>query len=498
MLTNRRWLPSSSLAFWISVGGVVVGTAAGVLAGANPLYLGLILGTVIVFVYFFADFERAVLGLLILRSSLDIFSEQGVPAAFAIGVDALTLLYVVLRLLTGQRVKTDQFWWFFAGWVGLQGLWVILLPLGGLGFDASYLPVSIREWARIFSWLMVYLLVMQLKDRIPPMRVVNALFLSLVLPLIAALLQVILPPSLLPSFLAYRAIAFTNIEGASRINGTLGHSNTFATFLLLFIGLTYWQLGQAKQRWPWLLLLGALTFFLASTKALVATIMIAAFVLALIIPRLTPLRLIGGILLVAVVVGFFASTEFGRERLAEISYTPLLNPDLDLSRAILLYNSVEEYRNSFNWRLAAWTSLLQSWRHFPILGYGLGTTTYVGYIRAYAHNDYVRALVEGGIVGFIMFLLFLGTHFSRLTRLFLSMPEGSSLKSLCSVLLAVLLALAIGMSSENIWSHTTLFFYWSALNAVVGWNWNQTQTPKNTGASESELSCCPNLMSTPI
>ncbi len=492
MLTNKRWLPSSNLAFWISVAGVVVGTAAGVLAGAQPLYLGLILGAVIVFVYFFADFERAVLGLLILRSSLDIFSEQEVPAVFAIGLDALTILYVVLRLLTGQRVKTDKFWWFFAGWVGLQGLWVILLPLGGLGFDGSYLPVSIREWVRIFSWLMVYLLVIQLKDRMPPTRVINALFLSLVLPLIAALLQVILPPSLLPSFLAYRAIAFTDIEGASRINGTLGHSNTFSTFLLLFIGLTCWQLGQAKRRWPWLLLLGALTFFLASTKALAATIMIAVFVLALIIPRLTPLRLIGGILLFAAVVGFFASTEFGRERLAELSYTPLLNPDLDLSRVILLYNSgQEEYRNSFNWRLGLWTSLLQSWRHFPILGYGLGTTTYVGYIRAYAHNDYVRALVEGGIVGFIMFLVFLGVHFLRLTRLFLSLPEGSSLKRLCSVLLAILLALAIGMISENIWSHTTLFFYWSALNAVIGWNWKHTRTSKNIENSEFELHCLP-------
>lgn len=162
--------PASRLNFWVGVGGVVVGTVAGVLAGAKPLYLGLALGAAMVVVYFFADFERAVLGLLLLRSSLDVFSEQQLPAVLALGIDALTLLYVTVLLLTGRTVNTDGFWWFFAGWVMLQGLWPILCALGGLGLGSSVLADSIREWARLFSWLMLYLLVMQLKDRLPPRR----------------------------------------------------------------------------------------------------------------------------------------------------------------------------------------------------------------------------------------------------------------------------------------------------------------------------------------
>lgn len=134
----NSWAPSSRLAFWVGVGGVVVGIAAGWLAGAKPLYLGLVLGAVAVVIYFFADFERAVLGLLILRSSIDSFIAQQLPAAFALGLDALTLLYVTVMLLTRQNVRTDRFWWFFAGWWVLQGLWVILLPLGGWGWMLSF------------------------------------------------------------------------------------------------------------------------------------------------------------------------------------------------------------------------------------------------------------------------------------------------------------------------------------------------------------------------
>ena len=142
MLTSRPRLPSSRLAFWLSVGGVLVGLVAGFLAGAQPLYLGLAIGSVIAVVCFFAYFKQTILALLILRSSLDTFSAQQIPAAFAIGLDALALLYVTIMLLTGQTLRTDKFWWFFAGWVMLQSLWLVLMLLGGLG-PVSYTHLTL-------------------------------------------------------------------------------------------------------------------------------------------------------------------------------------------------------------------------------------------------------------------------------------------------------------------------------------------------------------------
>ncbi|NEQ62696.1 MAG: O-antigen ligase family protein [Moorea sp. SIO4A1] len=475
MQIHNPWHRSSALTFWLGLAGVPIGLAVGLLAGTQPRLLGLGLVAVAVMVYFFARFEQAVLGLLILRSCLDPFSDQQVPAAFAIGLDGLTLLYVTVMLLRGQTVRTDKFWWFFAGWVMLQGLWVILLPLGGLGLDASFLLGSIREWIRLFSWLMVYLLVMQLKDRLPPKQVVYGLFWALLLPVTVALLQMLLP-SVLPPFFAPHGGHSTGIEEVSRIKGTIGHPNGFVTWLLLFMGLTYWRLTQSNPRWIWMLLLGLLTLLYVSTKALFGLMMLGTFIVVLIAPRLSIVNLIGGIVVFVGIIILFGSSEFGQERLGSIAQTPLGNPDIDIWKAILLSKGDG---NSFNWRLAQWTYLLEQWKHFPILGYGLGTNKLISSNGLEPHNDYIRALVEGGIVGLVTWLVFLGVQVGRLVQLFRQASPGSGQGTLCLAMLAILLAVPVGMITENIWSHTTLFFYWYTLLAVVGWNWDDLPPSKS-------------------
>jgi O-antigen ligase len=467
--TNQRYI---YLAVGIALAGAVLGFAGGVVTGIQPLYMGLGIGVVLVLIYFFASFPQAVLMLLIVRCSIDIFSKQQIPSALAIGVDILTLLYVGLQLLQRKKVQTDAFWWFFAGWVLLQAIWVILLPLGGLGFDNAYLGSSVREWVRLFSWLMVYLLVMQLKDQIEPEAMLSQLLLGLIPPLTLAFLQMVVP-SILPPLLSADAggeIQAISSGDESRIRGTLGHPNGFATYLLLFIGLTWWKLGNAKQRLPWLMLLGVLAMFFVSTKALFSLMMLTVFVLVLIAPRLDLFKIIGGIIFLVFVIGLFASTPFGQERLATLANTPLFNPDIDVSRAILL---AKGDNNSFNWRLGQWTYLLEQWQQYPLLGYGLGLSVFVSTNQLLPHNDYVRALVDGGIIGLITFIIFFLVQGVWLLRLIKSPLISHSQKRLCEILLALLAAIPVGMITENIWSHTTLFFYWWTIFAIAGWEWKQ-------------------------
>ncbi len=469
-----NWTPSSRLSFWVGVGGVVVGITAGVFAGANPLCLGLVVGAVAVVVYFFANFEQTVLGLLILRSSLDIFTFQQIPAVFGIGLDVLTLLYVTVLLLTGRPVRTDWFWWFFAGWLTFQGFWLILLPLGGLGLNTLFLPASIREWLRLFSWLMVYLLVMQLKDQLHPKQIISLMLLSLIPPVTVALLQIFLP-SVLPPVLLLGISDLNSVVSNSRIQGTFGHPNSFAVYLLLFIGLAWWKLGQTQHRWFWLLLLGLLAFLLVGTKTLVALVMLGVLVLVLTARRLNLPNLISGVLLFALVLVLFANTELGQQRLSSLADTPLLNPEIDTSRAILL--STSDY-NSFNWRIAQWTELLQAWQQFPLLGYGLGLSMSVSANHFLPHNDYIRALVEQGLVGLVILLSMIGVQGVRLVQLLRRAPCGSAQHNLCLILLAILIGTFIGMLTENIWSCTAFFFYWWSLVAVAGWDW-KLQTSNN-------------------
>jgi O-antigen ligase len=470
MGTHQSSNRSTHLGIFIGLLGIGVGVVMGFLVGTKPLYPILALCAVPFLFFFFARFEQAVIGLLVLRSSLDAFSSFQLPAVFAIALDALTILYVTVKLLVGQPVKVDKFWWFFISWLIIQSLWVVLLPLGGLGLGTPFLSEAIREWVRLLTWALVYLLVMQLKDKISPKKFISGLFLSLIIPVTVAFLQMSVP-SLLPPMLSIGGGGgFSALAEGARIRGTFGMANTFVTFLLLFIGLTWWKLKWVQHRWRWLVLLSVLTFLFVSTKSLFSLMMLAIFVLVVIAPRLNLLNLTGGILLFGIVVILFASSEFGQQRLASIANTPLLNPDIDVSRAILLSQGDH---NSFNWRLSQWNLLLNRWQEHPFLGYGLGLSVQVAGNGFLPHNDYIRALIEGGIVGFITYIGFFFAQAIRLIQLMCQTPRNDRQYELCFIMLAILASLPIGMITENIWSHTTFFFYWWALFAVLGWNWSE-------------------------
>ncbi len=475
MLKLEEYRRSSNLAVSLGLLAVPLAAVMALLFGLNPLYIGGGFVGIAVCIAFFTHFEQTVLGLLILRSFLDLFSKQQVPAIFGTAIISLSLIYIIKQILTRQRILTDKFLWFFALWVVLQGLWVVLLPLGAFDASADAFPTALREWVRLSSWVSVYFLITQLREQTPPQRVVNALFIGLIPPLVVAAIQIIIPPSLLPSFLVFETSGI--FETGSRISGSLGHPNTFGVFLLFFVGLTVWRWQQSAQSIKWLLLLGALVAFISSTKAIAGLAMLFVLVPLLIAPRLKASTLFGGVILLVVSLVVFTSTDFGRERLASLSETPLLNPDIDPSVSILTswYD-----RNSFNWRIAQWTFLLQAWQQSPILGNGLATSPSLTVLGNFAHNDYIRALAEGGILGLFLFILFLGGQFLRLMKVARLAPPNSKQRGFCLTLMAILVVLCIGMLTENIWTHTTTFFYWWAASAIAEWNWDTPQESEDS------------------
>jgi O-antigen ligase len=473
MLTDNATNQLPRHVIWIGLLAIVLGMGAGFLAGAKPLFLGLAIVAIGTIVAFFARFEQVLLGLLVFRSAIDCFVVWQLPAAFAIGLDGLAILYVVVQLLSRQTIQTDKFLYLFVGWILVEGLWVVLLPLGGLGLDGAYLSDSLREWIRLASWGVVYFLILQLKGRIPPEQVITTLFWSLLIPLTVALLQIVAPSVLFGELSMNGDSANAIAEESSRIHGTMGHPNGLATHIFLFIGLTWWKLGQAKARLPWLLLLGVLVFFFVGTKALFSLMMLAVFFAVLLIPRLSLLNLVGTIAVFGVVIALFGSTEFGQERLGSIAQTPLLNPDIDISRAILLQQGDN---NSFNWRIAQWYMLLGRWQDYPILGHGLGLSVQVAGNGFLPHNDYIRFLVEGGIVGLATTLSLFVAQGVRLMQFMQSTAKNSAKHSLSLFMLAMLFAILVGMLTENIWGHTMLFFYWWTIFAVLGWDWDEAKS----------------------
>ncbi|MEO1377926.1 MAG: O-antigen ligase family protein [Cyanobacteria bacterium J06635_10] len=125
--------------------------------------------------------------------------------------------------------------------------------------------------------------------------------------------------------------------------------------------------------------------------------------------------------------------------------------------------------NSANWRIAQWTFLIDAWKQSPLLGYGLGTSKFITIEQNYAHNDYLRFLAEGGILGLISFMVFLVVKMLRLIQCLLTSPVLSPRRRLSFIMIAIFVAILVGMASDNVWTHTTLFFYWYLLLAVLGW-----------------------------
>ncbi len=468
-----------SLPLWGSLLGLVMGGLLGFVTGFDPIIASGIVGLIgLGLTGLSVRFEHIVLALLILRVVIDGFSALQLPAIFGIGLDCLTLLYLTIQLFKRQRIYTDWFLWVLIGWWLLQGMWVALLPIGGLGFNGELLEVANREWIRLLTWVMFYLLALQMRGRIHPEKAIRILFFSLVAPLTVAVLQAV-APSLLPPQLTVDAGTGGELGGSGiRLRGTIGHENGFVTYLFLFINLTFWKVEQIKfpvKAW-WLGLLGILSAFYVAAKALYSLPMLAVSILVRISTRLTPLKLFGGLFFIGCVIVLFASSEFGQSRLGSIGQTPLLNHDIDIPKAIFFSKADN---NSFNWRIAYWTNLLTRLEPYQVLGFGLGTAQSVDpTVGLLPHNDYVRAYVEGGMVGFGVYAALFGTQVARVVQLIRHSRVGSVHRQFCWTLLAFLLGLPIGMLTENVWSHTLLFSLWYTLLAIGSFDWyTSPETP---------------------
>jgi O-antigen ligase len=445
---------------FILLASVVMGIAA----ATKPQML--ILGVVAAFgiVLLLKKFEFSILSLLIIRSCLDPFSKYQLASVLALVIDAITICYVLGCLLLHKKIKSD--WWmiFILCWILLTALWPLATFLGWLPKESEALSLGIREWIRVASYGAIYTLVMQLRDRIPGQKLLSYLLLSLVVPVSVAFGQLYFPAFL--TSIWYELRPFEEL-GHTRIYGTLGHPNTFAAYLLLMGSLSWWKYRSTAHK-RWLALLGVLAFVYLKTNSLAGIAMVLVLIAVLGLPRLSFKSFALGILAITLALGIFISTDVGRERIDTLQQTPLLNGDFSISKAINL-SYVDG--NSFSWRIAQWSYLIKAWEHAPLFGYGLGTTELLTPFHNGAHNDFIRALAETGLIGLFMFLVLWTALFVRIADVWRQAPPGSSRKELCLVMLAVYAAITVGMTTEHYWQTTAFYFYWFTIIAVAGWKW---------------------------
>lgn len=433
----------------------------GITIALNPLNALIVLGGSIIFISFFIFPQIVIPLLLITRSSLDIFTDIGFPIGPMIfNVPSITSLFLLvgggLYILFEGAVKKGLFLnnvgKIFLWWVLILPLWIVVscfhFGIGGGLFAA-------REWVRLASLFMIYILVYQLSQRIGYKKIVNYLLWALPIPLASGLYQIVTSTGI-------------KVSGINRVYGTLAHPNSFAFFLVIFIGLTLWKMRFSQMRLIWLALLATEALILINTFSINGIIMLLTMSAILMCKTLKAKRRFLIFTFALIVLISFSFSNYGKKRLNEISQTG------NIIQIIGTGKTVGE--GSMAWRALNWHLLLEKWSQRPVFGYGLSATVdLVSPLKNVPHNDYLRFLVETGIVGLCMFLFLLTAAGNELWKLYKSFKvEDPELSYLLLVVFSLYIAWVIGSISDNFITATSVQYYlWAFFAALMATKKNQ-------------------------
>lgn len=394
--------------------------------------------------------EYAFLALLVVRSFSEAFPELVLP----VGPLPVTLSALVMLLMSGVGLLYLSLLWFrrdwavdrlslyFLAWVLSLAPWVYVAAaewgLSGLS--------GAREWVRLLSLVLLYLVVWEIARRRGPERVINACLLALPVPLVLTHYQLLVAPQ-------------------ARAFATTVHPNNLAAFYVVMIALTVWKLAQPDQslraRLGWGGLLLVVLVAIIAPISSNAWLMLAVFLGALLVvinERKLRLAALGiGVGFLIVFLGLFVS---GHQRI-----------QAEVWQVVSLFGvEVPGWKGgtgTIGFRFEMWRELSGVWVQNPIRGYGLNSTLLLNpaSVGKAAHGDYVRYLVEAGIFGLIFFVLFQIVGGRELFRLAREAPV--SYRWLAGIGFALFVAWVVGSVGDNLISYTVFHVYFWSLLACV-------------------------------
>jgi hypothetical protein len=202
-----------------------------------------------------------------------------------------------------------------------------------------------------------------------------------------------------------------DIAGELRSYGTFAHPDSAAMFFAIAAAASLWRyLDDGRRRFD-ALLTALFVAALLTTLSLDGLITLIAMLMAYgaLRPGAFRARLIPWAIAGLAALTFFA-TPVGSRRITNESSTSLRTAERG------------EANSSLAWRLNKWKTLLPEWERSPVVGRGLGTTVTGRRIpgNQFAgeapHDEYVRYLVETGVVGLAILLWALTILTRRLVR----------------------------------------------------------------------------------
>jgi O-antigen ligase len=305
---------------------------------------------------------------------------------------------------------------------------------------------TIREGVRETSIVAVALIVYNSRRAISIATAVRIVQFAGVLAAIVALQQLATHSGLL-------------IEGEIRSNGTFVHPDGAAMFFAIGTVASLWRYLDAGRRRLDALLAA---IFAAATISTFSLTGLAALVLMLMtLGALRPGSFkvkFSAFAIPIVILAAFLATPLGSERIAEQSSTELTTAHK---------NGAEN--TSLAWRFYKWGLLLEEWEQAPFLGKGLGTTVALEgtikneKIEKVPHNEYLRYLLETGVIGLALLLAALVVLIRRLAiRRTAAGPAGAA-----ALGIAIIAGCLLDAAADNTILYTTTGYAVAIIVAAV-------------------------------
>jgi len=386
--------------------------------------------------------------ILALRSSLDIFTDIGIPlAGMKLNIPSLLGIFIIISggiyLLSKRRVGFPTIAFIYSIWLTslIPFIFVGIFHFGLTGI------MGVREWIRLFTVFMVFILTFNLVNETNQRKYLNLIFCSLIIPLAVGYYQIVFQQGAISGLTVHR------------IYGTLSRPSHYSYYLVLFAALTYWKF-RTTRKWRWLVLLIIELIALMATVCLTGYLMLAALIICLLFTEKKGRQVAVILIVLILAVVLFMSPNFQKrwEKMREVDVTKVLKE--------------KRSTESFTWRILNWYYLVSVWEERPYCGYGLQTTVLVnpmktgtgsGYV---AHGDIIAYLVETGVVGLFLYGIFVLSIGGLILREYLFSQDPRK-KSFLWMIFSIYVAWQVGSLAGNIITATAFHFYFWALLALA-------------------------------
>ena len=116
-----------------------------------------------------------------------------------------------------------------------------------------------------------------------------------------------------------------------------------------------------------------------------------------------------------------------------------------------------------------WSLFVKEWKNKPILGYGLDTTgDLISPLKNEAHNDYLRFLVETGLIGLALYLIFLYILGFELWKLYIRARSDIDFSYLALVTFSIYVAWIVGSFADNYITATVFqYYFWGLIGTLM-------------------------------